>query len=275
MDQTQEASMNNNFDHHKYLRVITEEDAKITTITDEGYNASWKQRGGAGAFFMLARKWDRIEATVKAKGYDVFMAIAQDTGPEGVLDDIRDLRRYLLLVEAEVRQYVFARCLTPRDEAALKKFDDERTWVAQKNGTVLALSRVEGVVSKGDAVVKGGEITGENSFHNESSWSPSPLHEHDPNDFKSTAQEAINLPLKERRKEERRKNQSAFLTHPDYRIGPERRYWKGRRHGVNRRHGVSNRRVSASSPHCFPELNRRGGGYGCRSSQPRRKEDRN
>jgi hypothetical protein len=32
----------------------------------------------------------------------VFRAIASDARPDGIIDDIRDLRRYLLLVEAEM-----------------------------------------------------------------------------------------------------------------------------------------------------------------------------
>ena len=52
---------------------------------------------------MLARKWDRIENQVKqGHEYDVFQAIEKDTEPTGRIDDVRDLRRYLLLVEAEM-----------------------------------------------------------------------------------------------------------------------------------------------------------------------------
>lgn len=51
---------------------------------------------------MLARKWDRIENLVKKHGYDVFNAIVSDPSANGPIDDIRDLRRYLLLVEAEM-----------------------------------------------------------------------------------------------------------------------------------------------------------------------------
>ncbi len=65
------------------------------------YGNSWKKRGGVGAFMMLARKWDRLENAVTAKGYDIFKAIEDDQRPEGILDDIRDLRRYLILVESE------------------------------------------------------------------------------------------------------------------------------------------------------------------------------
>lgn len=72
----------------------------VTTLIHKGksYGDSWKRRGGVGAFMMLARKWDRIENQALAKGYDVFEA-CKDTD---MLDDIRDLRCYLLLVENEV-----------------------------------------------------------------------------------------------------------------------------------------------------------------------------
>ena len=69
---------------------------------------------------MLARKWDHIEnrvsqglyagtghpptagETLDASPYDIFAHIALDTRSEGLIDDVRDLRRYLLLVEAEM-----------------------------------------------------------------------------------------------------------------------------------------------------------------------------
>ena len=70
---------------------------------EQSYGDSWKQRGGVGAFMMLARKWARLEKQVTEYNYDVFQAEAEDTREEGILDDICDLRRYLFLVEAEVR----------------------------------------------------------------------------------------------------------------------------------------------------------------------------
>jgi hypothetical protein len=51
---------------------------------------------------MLARKWDRIENQVKPNGWDIFDTYKKDTRAEGILDDIQDLRRYLLLVEEEI-----------------------------------------------------------------------------------------------------------------------------------------------------------------------------
>ena len=66
----------------------------------ESYGDSWRSRGGVGAFMMLARKWDRIENQVSKDGYDIFKTINNDPSSSGILDDIRDLRRYLLLVES-------------------------------------------------------------------------------------------------------------------------------------------------------------------------------
>jgi hypothetical protein len=68
----------------------------------QSYGNSWKSRGGIGAYMMLARKWDRMENRVRRLGWDIFRAIATDQRGEGVIDDVRDLRRYLMLVEAEM-----------------------------------------------------------------------------------------------------------------------------------------------------------------------------
>jgi hypothetical protein len=50
---------------------------------------------------MIARKWDRLEKFCEEHGYNIFNAMAEDDRGEGIIDDIRDLRRYLLLIEAE------------------------------------------------------------------------------------------------------------------------------------------------------------------------------
>ena len=39
---------------------------------------------------------------VTENSFDVFLAAKKDTRAEGILDDIQDLRRYLMLVEAEI-----------------------------------------------------------------------------------------------------------------------------------------------------------------------------
>lgn len=88
--------------HLVHLQAVLQSDLDITTITDINYRGSWKRRGGTGAFHMLARKWDRLEPRIDKYGFDVFEACERDTRREGAIDDVRDLRRYLALVEAEL-----------------------------------------------------------------------------------------------------------------------------------------------------------------------------
>ncbi len=90
------------------LQDVANRDVAALKEAEKNYGDSWKKRGGVGAFMMLARKWDRLENRVKTTGYDVFLAVINDERPEGVIDDIRDLRRYLMLVEAEL--VVTGRC---------------------------------------------------------------------------------------------------------------------------------------------------------------------
>ena len=87
------------------VNVLASEDVKGLHNAEQSYGDSWKKRGGVGAFMMLARKWDRIENSLSDRvdeRYDIFHAMMQDMRDDGILDDIRDLRRYLLLVESEV-----------------------------------------------------------------------------------------------------------------------------------------------------------------------------
>lgn len=103
------------FKHHKFLSSVAQEDVRFVQEKDISYGASWKKRGGVGVFMMLARKWDRLETMLStlsqryadrgyASDYDVFRAIREESsGNDGtVLAEVRDLRRYLLLVEAEM-----------------------------------------------------------------------------------------------------------------------------------------------------------------------------
>lgn len=85
------------------LKNIATNDVNVLAEKGKAYGDSWRKRGGVGAFMMLARKWDRIEQQVGACQYDVFQACAADNhGTDNLLDDIADLRRYLLLVEEHV-----------------------------------------------------------------------------------------------------------------------------------------------------------------------------
>lgn len=84
------------------LAAVASRDIETLKQKDAEYGGSWKRRGGIGAYMMAARKIDRLEEQMKKCGYDIFAAIQDDRRDEGVLDDLRDLRRYLLLIEAEM-----------------------------------------------------------------------------------------------------------------------------------------------------------------------------
>ena len=89
----------------EYVQKIVQEDVEALQKAEQNYGDSWKKRGGVGAYMMLARKWDRIEKQVEElNGYDILKAGTTDTREEGIIDDIRDLRRYLLLVEQQIRR---------------------------------------------------------------------------------------------------------------------------------------------------------------------------
>ena len=88
--------------NRKNMEKIVLNDVNALEKAEESYGNSWRQRGGVGAFMMLARKWDRIENQVQAENYDIFSSYKKDTRQEGILDDIQDLRRYLLLVEEHI-----------------------------------------------------------------------------------------------------------------------------------------------------------------------------
>tara|TARA_R100000742_G_C4274860_1_gene95036 strand:- start:351 stop:707 length:357 start_codon:yes stop_codon:yes gene_type:complete len=86
------------------MREIAQQDLHALKRAEDSYGDSWKRRGGVGAFMMLARKFDRVEHQSEKHGWDVFEAGEVYSGEAGLLDDIRDLRRYLLLVEQEILQ---------------------------------------------------------------------------------------------------------------------------------------------------------------------------
>jgi hypothetical protein len=85
----------------KFLQTIADADVAALQEKDKTYGSSWKKRGGVGAFMMLARKWDRIETQTFPHRYDIFKAIVSI---DGFMDDILDLRRYLMLVQNEMME---------------------------------------------------------------------------------------------------------------------------------------------------------------------------
>jgi hypothetical protein len=91
-------------EHMKYLNQIVGNDIHELERKEATYQGSWKRRGGVGAFMMVARKIDRLETMCQQNQYDIFLAVgAELSGADGTaLAEIRDLRRYLLLIEAEI-----------------------------------------------------------------------------------------------------------------------------------------------------------------------------
>jgi hypothetical protein len=84
------------------LELTASADIEVLLKKEREYGSSWKKRGGVGAFMMLARKWDRIETNCSNWQWDIFNAYDNDSRAEGILDDIADLRRYLMLVQVEL-----------------------------------------------------------------------------------------------------------------------------------------------------------------------------
>ena len=95
-------------DFWEQLSSIASNDVKVLKQKDLSYGSSWKRRGGVGAFMMAARKWDRLENILgKDAKYDIFQQIVSELKKgvsDGILDDIQDLRAYLLLIETEARR---------------------------------------------------------------------------------------------------------------------------------------------------------------------------
>jgi len=101
------------------MKEVAQNDLQALQRAEQSYGDSWKRRGGVGAFMMLARKFDRIEHQSKKHGWDIFEAGKVYSGEAGLLDDIRDLRRYLLLVEQEILAQT-----TDEPEEITGSFDD-------------------------------------------------------------------------------------------------------------------------------------------------------
>ncbi len=98
----------------QFLRSVADTDVLGLKNAEKSYGVSWKLRGGVDTFHMLLRKWERVEKRAAtriepqsgkrgASPYDVFEHIAADPHAHGFIDDLRDLRRYLMLAEAEIR----------------------------------------------------------------------------------------------------------------------------------------------------------------------------
>lgn len=95
------AKEDESLNHMPYLQEVVDSDVEHLRYKESKYKGSWKKRGGAGAFMMLARKWDRIEVEAEEKGIDIFQLCTNSSFRH---NEVGDLRRYLMLVEAEMRR---------------------------------------------------------------------------------------------------------------------------------------------------------------------------
>ena len=94
------------------LQAVTEDDVTALIESRIHYGDSWRAEGGFSAWFNIKRKVDRLvklmsrDATPTRDRYDIFGHIQSDLaeGGEAVLDAVRDMRRYLILVEAHLVQ---------------------------------------------------------------------------------------------------------------------------------------------------------------------------
>ena len=100
----------------KHIQQLADRDVDKLKEAEKSYGDSWRSRGGVGAFMMLARKFDRIENQVSKEGYDIFRTIENDPTATGILDDIQDLRRYLLLVESHIGVEAYMKELEKRED---------------------------------------------------------------------------------------------------------------------------------------------------------------
>lgn len=91
--------------HLKFLQEVANQDVSELNRKEKTYKGSWKRRGGVGASMMALRKVDRLEQMLCECSYDIFELISKEglEGADGTaIAEIRDLRRYLLLIEAEM-----------------------------------------------------------------------------------------------------------------------------------------------------------------------------
>lgn len=97
---------------------VAARDVEELRVKNANYGESWKRRGGVGAFMMLARKWDRLDNLLAPTGGGASLDHVLARNPGNVLDDVGDLRRYLLLVADEAPRAQRARPAPAREERA-------------------------------------------------------------------------------------------------------------------------------------------------------------
>lgn len=143
------------------LKKITDSDIKQLLSARKSYGESWVKRGGTSAFMNLDRKWARIEQACSEFGWNIFDALLNDDRAEGVIDDLRDLRHYCLLIE-EYLTYKFPEiipdqhnkendALSPNEREILKNFvarTEARDHSETRDDDPVHPDEIEGVTGK-------------------------------------------------------------------------------------------------------------------------------
>lgn len=92
-------------EHMAHIDEVAKNDLEIIRAKENTYLGSWKKRE-SGVFHITARMWDRIENITNGGRIGLFDIIRkQEYGTQDgeMLAIIADLRRYLLLIEAQMR----------------------------------------------------------------------------------------------------------------------------------------------------------------------------
>lgn len=131
-------------DYLKFVPIVAEADVRSIQAGAAAYGDSWMKRGGVGAFMVSIRKVDRMENQVAKHGYDVFKAIREDQRPEGIIDDIRDYRHYLMMIEAYAMAEGFAPKLLGKYAEAVEDAettDSETVELPWASGGIIAIAK--------------------------------------------------------------------------------------------------------------------------------------
>jgi hypothetical protein len=162
------------------LRQVAAQDVEGLIVARELYGDSWKAEGGFSAWFNIKRKIDRLVncmkreplilnrersdlPTLTRERYDIFSNILMDIaqGGEASLDAVRDLRRYLTLVEAELLLQGQSLPLQRDNKTAEERRQKEHTASERPEGVADVFNRGRTPPLERDLLIKdGGENQG-------------------------------------------------------------------------------------------------------------------
>lgn len=84
-----------------HVKKLANDIADAVIRKDAEYGGSWLKRGGVGAYFVMIRKFDRLETQCRKFKFDILEAIQDQEPGEPLVDTIDDAIGYLLLIRSE------------------------------------------------------------------------------------------------------------------------------------------------------------------------------